>query len=156
MSTILPNEEKLLAYNGSKLILTNMRINIADRRLGDVNFFLENVRSVTTQHKGYKTMLIGGCTSLLAGGVLLATENTNLFQIFLIAGIIMLLFWWATKRSFISVESDKGIVSDVDVDIMTNEEIQSVIDDIEEARVNRVAELTKERTVVVKRQTINA
>lgn len=156
MSTILPNEEKLLAFNGSKLILTNMRVSIADRKLGEVNFFLEHVASITRQNKGYRSLLIGGCTALLAGTVLLVTNNTNLFQIALIAGIIMLLFWWATKRSLITLVSDRGVVSEVEVDIISDEEIQSIVEDIEGAKQERVAELIKERTVVIKREGVNA
>lgn len=156
MSTILPNEEKLLAYNGNDLILTNQRVSIEDRRLGDVNFFLEHITAVAAVQKGYKVLLVPGCMAVLAGLVLLVTGNTNQFQIALIAGIIMLLFWWATRRSVISIASDKGIVSDVDVDIMTKEEIQSMIDDIEEARISRMKELSRERTVVIKRQPVSA
>lgn len=152
MSSILPNEEKLLAYNGADLILTNQRVSIEDRRLGDVNFFLEHITAITTGQKGYKVLLIPGCLSVLTGLVLLVAGISNQFQIFLIAGIIMLLFWWATKKSVLSIISDKGIVSSVDVDIMTKDEIQSMIDDIEEARQSRIKELTRERTVIIKRQ----
>lgn len=152
MSSILPNEEKLLAYNGADLILTNQRVSIEDRRLGDVNFFLEHITAINTGQKGYKVLLIPGCLSVLTGLVLLVAGISNQFQIFLIAGIIMLLFWWATKKSVLSIVSDKGIVSSVDVDIMTKDEIQSMIDDIEEARRSRIKELTRERTVIIKRQ----
>ncbi|GGH82530.1 hypothetical protein HNQ91_005828 [Filimonas zeae] len=152
MSTILPNEEKLLAYNGTDLILTNQRVSIEDRRLGDVNFFLEHIAAITTAQKGYKVLLVPGCLSVLTGLVLLTAGVSNQFQIFLIAGIIMLLFWWATKKSVLSIVSDKGVVSNVDVDIMTKDEIQSMIDDIEEARQSRIKDLTRERTVLVKRQ----
>lgn len=156
MSTILPNEEKLLAYNGNDLILTNQRVSIEDRRLGDVNFFLEQITTVTAVQKGYKVLLVPGFLAVLAGMVLLVTGNTNQFQMPLIAGIIMLLFWWATRRRVISIASNKGIVSDVDVDIMTRDEIQSMIDDIEEARISRIKELSRERTVIIKRQPVSA
>lgn len=152
MSSILPNEEKLLAYNGTDLILTNQRVSIEDRRLGDVNFFLEHITAITTGQKGYKVLLVPGCLSVLTGLVLLVGGVSNQFQIFLIAGIIMLLFWWATKKSVLSIVSDKGIVSNVDVDIMTKDEIQSMIDDIEEARQSRIKELARDRTVLIKRK----
>lgn len=156
MSTILPNEEQLLAYNGSKLVLTNLRIQIADRSRGDVNFFLENIRSVRAQHKGYSLLLIPGCIALLTGAIMFGTSSRNQFQIAIIAGVIMLLFWWATRRSIITVASDKGIISDVDVDVMSQEEINSVIEDIETAKANRLKELNEKNVVLLKKQAVTA
>jgi hypothetical protein len=141
MTTIMPNEEQLLTFNEEELVLTTRRIQMADMDRGNVELPLEQVNSITIRRRGYKLLFVPGCICLLAGASLFGTSYSNQFQVALIAGIILLMFWWATRKRTIAVASEKGGVSNVDVDEMTSEEIASLIDDIEVARNQRLSEI---------------
>lgn len=144
MTTIMPNEEQLLSFNEDELILTNRRIHLVDTDKGsDVDLPLEQVNSVKVQRRGYKLLLVPGCLSLLIGASLFGTEYSNQFQVAVIGGIILILFWWVTRKHMIAVASEKGEISNLDVDEMTSEEIAELVDDIQLARTRRLSEITQ-------------
>jgi hypothetical protein len=136
----MPNEEQLFAVNGEELVLTNQRIQMADMDRGNIELPLEQVHSVTIQRRGYRLLFIPGCISLLIGASLFGTSYSNQFQVALIAGIILLMFWWVTRKRTISVATN-DTVSNVDVDEMTSEEIADLINDIQAARTKRLSEI---------------
>ena len=145
---LLPGEEKLVASNGGKIILTNQRIEMNDTVWGRPNtvvIFLEEISSVEVRYTNSLALLVLAITGFVVSIYLSInkSDETNLFRTTLIAGVIFILFWWLSGQYIISITSNGGRSLKFGVDRMTNSAIEDFIYKVQAAKALRIKQLQK-------------
>lgn len=143
--TLLPNEQELVTSNGNKVILTTHRIQLTDKDWGysySIEIFLEDISSVEIRYRSNIILLLLGCLGILVGLYLFAQSNDSVNYGF-IAGIILLLIWWFSRRHIISISSDGGSSLNFEVGGMSSYLIEEFVGKVQLAKLNRVNQLYK-------------
>lgn len=146
---LFPKEEKILASNGNKVLLTTHRIQMTDKDWGSyytIEFFLENISSIEMRYRSMIIILVLGCFALFFGFYLYA-ENSSAYHsnnpsgIFFLAGFVLLAAWILTRQRIIRISSTGGESINMDVKQMSKEKIQEFIDSVQLAKSNRIDRL---------------
>lgn len=139
---LLPNEEKLLAFNRDSVTLTNLRIQFSDIKWGQsfsISIFLENISSVETKYTSNPLLLILGAICIVAG-IFLGTGG-------IIPGILLGVFffisWLITRKFILSVSSNGGSSLTFEIKDIEDEQINNFIYNISLAKQTRVNQLHK-------------
>ena len=95
---LLPNEEKLVASNGDKVIFTTNRIRMtASDWYGfySIVLFPEDISSIEIKYKGNIIFLILGCLGISSGLYFsLQKYESGSPNFGFIGGIALMFFWW--------------------------------------------------------------
>lgn len=141
--TLLPGEELLATLNNDRSVLTNQRIQTIERSWGSLkstSMFLENISSISVCYvRSYLTLLITGI--VFFPGVVMVVQSPEQPKysgsLFFVA-VMMLLVWTFTRRKVIQVTSSGSGKMHIDVNNLSRDEIETLIDDIQLAQANRL------------------
>ena len=144
---LLTNEKTLVSSNGNKIILTDHRIQMTDKALGQaftISIFLENISSIEIKYKSNIMLLILGGLAIIGGGILgLQPRPNNLFMSGVIVGIILIAIWWFTRKHIISITPNGGASLDFMVQGMKEEQINDFVHNVSQAKLTRMNALHK-------------
>lgn len=138
---LLPNEQTLVTSNQNKITLTTQRIQLIDKEWGHyykLVFFLENISTIELRISSNIILLILSGVGLIAGIYLYGNQN-NPFNAGTIAAVLLFLVWLFTRKRIISITADCGNKMNIEVNEMSQDEIESFIDDVQAAQLNRLS-----------------
>jgi len=141
--TKLLNDEKKLFTSGDQLMLTNYRIVKTDEVMGEnyrIDIFLENISSIESLYKSYLILLVLAVILLIGGSYFGSTIGG------FVLGIVFALLWWFTRKRLIIVKPNGGKPLKIFIKHMSKEEVNDIIFNIEEAKLNRVNRLCSKCT----------
>jgi hypothetical protein len=146
---LFPNEQRLVASDQDKVLLTNYRISRTDKEWGrsyQITIFLENISSVEKIYQSNPLLVVVAVVCFLLGLMILAQgrdSNGNLgFGSFALA-LIFFIFWLISKRQVVTITSAGGSKLNFRVDGMNAAQVEGFIDDVQAAQAARIKELHK-------------
>lgn len=145
---LLPNEQKIVQSNDTKVILTNYRIHMNDSTWGQsyfINIFLEDVSTIEVKYKSNIWLLVVAAFLIFIGVYLRGTVSS--FGI--IAGVLFLVLWWFGRKHVVSISSNGGSVLNFIVQGMGDDEIEGFIQKVFLAKHTRVNELYINKNEVI-------
>ena len=134
----LTNEETIITSNANKIILTNYRVYMKDKILGQsysVGIFLENISSIEMKHKQRVIFLILAILNFI-GGIYLGELSSAIVGVLIFAAI-----WWFTRRHVVSISSNGGSSLDFKVTGMSDYQVENFIYELSEAKLERIERL---------------
>lgn len=147
---LLPGEETVLSSNSNKVILTNHRIQLTDKRWGKsytISIFLEDISSIETKFRSSPLLLVLAVLSVIVSiflvmnnvddGIPSETVGT------VVLGICLLLAWVSSRRHIISIKSNGGSALNFLIKGMSKNNVEDFIYKVSEAKQNRVKQLYK-------------
>jgi hypothetical protein len=136
--TLLPNEQVVVTSNGNKVILTTHRIQLTDKGWGGyyrIVFFLEHISSIEIRLISNVIFLVLAGLAVVFGVYLYGNQD-NPFNVGAIAAIIFLMAWWFTRKRVVSISSYDGSRMNIEVNEMSQEDIESFIEDVQLAQLS--------------------
>lgn len=144
---LLPNEQKLITSSDDDVILTDHRIYMTEKVLGQsytISIFLEDIRSIEIKYKSKLIFIVLGVLFFLAGVFLSGqSSKSELFLAGLIISIIFLGLWMITRKHIISVKSISSSSLDVPVHNMSEDKINNFVHAVSVAKQKRINQLHK-------------
>jgi len=144
---LLTNEKILVSSNADKIVLTDHRIQMTDKSLGQaftISIFLENISSIEIKYKSNIALLILAGLAIIGGGILAQQQGpNNLFISGAIVGIVLIALWWFTRKHIISITPNGGSSLDFIVQGMREEQINEFVHNVSQAKLNRMNALHK-------------
>lgn len=117
------------------LVLTNYRLRYtANRHI--ISIMLEHVSAIEVRYKRNLYLLGISCFFLLGGMVMMSNSFTPISLMVFAIGIINLLLYFLTKKHTISIGADGGKTIDIRTKGMSQEAIQELLNEIEQAKLN--------------------
>jgi len=141
---LLSNETVLVRSNDDKIILTNLRLHMTNRKYGrnyQVTLFLEDISSIHNVYKSSSHYLFLAILSFF-WGIANSTNRENILGIYggFILGGIFLSLWLSTRGHQVTFCSKGGSLTFF-VDQMSDAQIEDFIHKVEEARLQRLKQL---------------
>ncbi|NPA43021.1 MAG: hypothetical protein GXO27_03215 [Chlorobi bacterium] len=139
----LPGEYVIRESDGKKLVLTNYRIRYDDEDFTSI--MLEKVSSVKVSSIYHFKYIIWGVLFLLSGPFLSDFLFGDLREVFLYfsigLGIFFIILFFLTRKHLFIIRSDGGDAIEMPIRYLSQKEIQAIVNDIEQAKVERVANM---------------
>lgn len=143
---LFPNENKILTSNSNNIILTNYRIHMAEKELGrsyGITIFLEDISSVQLLYKSNFGLLILALLSTLVLLYSLSTGKSDMIMGSLLAGLLLLLLWFLSRKHIVSIHPDGGKPLEFEVGQMPGQQIENFVNKLQLAKAERMSELSK-------------
>lgn len=142
----LPGEQDLAKSISDKIVLTDRRIWISTNDWSNaysIAIFLEDISVVERKHTSTPLYFILGMLALLGSVYQFITTSGEdmLYLAFFAGAVVFLLVWMISRRHLISVTSHSGISLNYEVEQMTKKEIEKFMDDVQQAKYDRVNKL---------------
>jgi hypothetical protein len=147
----ISNESICLTSIGNKVIMTNYRIHVSEKKWGSamsLTMLLENVCSVESKSKSNPIILLSSVLLLATGGFLFMSplESTSKLGMAVLAlGTGLLLLWFTTRKKVVEVVSDGGARLTISVGNARDEAIKDFINSILMAKIARLEELHRQK-----------
>lgn len=141
---LLPNEEKLIVSNQDKIILTDHRIQMTDRIMGQsytISIFLEDISSIEIKYKSDTLLLVSGVICVLFALFLGGEVGGSVGLLGFVLGIILVALWWFNRKHIVSISSKGGSALNFTVQGMGDEKIHDFIHNVSIAKQKRVNHL---------------
>jgi uncharacterized membrane protein len=152
--TLLANEHIIVNSNDDKVILTNKRIHMSDRRWSGSysnTLFLEDISSMEIRYSSNIILLIlAGLAVLLSilnisnsDRPLSGGDGDEITLLPLIIGVILVFIYWFSRKHIISISPNGGKPINFEVAGMSKQQIEMFLDKVQKAKDARIAELFK-------------
>ena len=146
MNTII-DESNIASSIGNRIVLTNYRIYISDRKWGkfiSMTIFLENICSIEFRSKSNLFVLVVSIFTLLVGGLLIISPAESISKLgmgVIALGLGLLLLWFTTRKRVVEVVSVGGTRISVSLGSNTDASIPDFINSVLLAKKTRLEEI---------------
>jgi hypothetical protein len=148
---LLENEEKLISSNEDKIVLTDHRVLMEDRSLGQsysISIFLEDISSIEVKYKSNILFIGMGILSIISGIYLSGgrTESNFIVAGFL-GGAFFFALWWLFRKHVISISSNGGGRMNFEIKGMSKEKVSEFAHKVSLAKQLRLSRLYRIETI---------
>jgi len=134
---LFEGESIITQTKDNMITLTNFRIRYSYSTFGKahiMSMMLEKVSSIEVHYKSHLAFLISGVAALIFGLIESQNYNSDMFQMALGLGGILLLIYVLTRRHVLSIKSDGGASIDFQIKRIGRNQILDFIYKIEKAK----------------------
>ncbi|HYE55516.1 MAG TPA: hypothetical protein VD996_11755 [Chitinophagaceae bacterium] len=145
--THLPGEEQLIASNGGKIILTNLRVYMKEKEGTGYyvnSIFLEEISSVELRFKSNISLAWLGPVAIMAGLLLYNNAVVSSWApgLLILTGVVLLALYFISRKRVVCITSRGGSSLNFDTAKISGEEVEKFMTNVQEAKLKRIHSLS--------------
>lgn len=132
---LFDNEQLISQSDNNQVVLTSKRIRQTENGKDITSIMLEKISSIEVRHQSFIVALVAGIIILAVAFFMLKTDE-GAAQVTAVVGVVLILFYFFTRKHIISISSDGGAKIVLVTLGMNHEGILDFVHQIEQAKMD--------------------